>query len=266
MVRLLSGFVLIAVFAAAIWFLAPLPLLVVAEVVLMMAVAEYARLAERIGATIPVVPAATGAGVVCAALAFPWGGTEVAVMAVGLAMGALAVGAGRISPEVPLRVFAAVFPAIYLGLPLGALVAVHSLAGREAVLLLLVTIIVSDTAQFYTGRLLGRHLMTPAISPKKTIEGAIGGFVAGTATLVLVGRWWLPGPVSPGWLAGLGLSVVGFGILGDLFESLLKRSAGVKDSSGLIPGHGGVLDRIDSLLFAVPVYYIFLRYGLRVVA
>jgi phosphatidate cytidylyltransferase len=266
MVRLLSGFVLLAVFAAAIWFLAPLPLLAVAEVVLMLAVAEYARLTARVGAAIPVVPAAAGAGVVCAALAVLQGGAEVPVMAVGLAIGALAVGAGRIAPEVPIRVFAAVFPTIYLGLPLGALVAVHKLAGREAVLLLLLTVIVSDTAQLYTGRLLGRHLMTPAISPKKTIEGAVGGFVAGTAVLVLVGRWWLPQAVSPWWLAGLGVAVVGFGILGDLFESLLKRSAGVKDSSSLIPGHGGVLDRIDSLLFAIPVYYIFLRYGLRVVA
>jgi phosphatidate cytidylyltransferase len=187
-------------------------------------------------------------------------------MAVGLAIGALAVGAGRIAADVPVRVFAAVFPAVYLGLPLGALVAVRSLAGREAVLLLLLTVIVSDTAQLYVGRLFGRHLMTPAISPKKTIEGAVGGLIAGTAALVLVGRWWLPRPVAPGWLAGLGLAVVAFGMLGDLFESLLKRSAGVKDSSGLIPGHGGVLDRIDSLLFAIPVYYIFLRYGLPAVA
>jgi phosphatidate cytidylyltransferase len=266
MIRLLSGFILLAVFAAAIWFLAPLPLLAVAEVVLVLAVVEYAGLSARVGAVIPLVPAAAGAAVVCAALAVPGGGADVAVMAAGLAMGTLAVGAGRIAPDVPLRVCAAVFPAVYLGLPLGALVALHRVAGREAVLLLLVTVIVSDTAQLYAGRLLGRHLMTPAISPKKTIEGAVGGFVAGTAALVLIGRWWLPRGLSPWWLAGLGVAVVGSGILGDLFESLLKRSAGVKDSSGLIPGHGGVLDRIDSLLFAIPVYYIFLRYGLGVVA
>ncbi len=197
MIRLLSGFVLLAVFAAAIWFLAPLPLLLVAEVVLVMGVVEYAGLAARMGAPIPVVPAAAGAAAVCAALAMPSGGTEAAIMAVGLAMGALAIRAGRIAADVPLRVFAAVFPAVYLGLPLGALVAVHRLAGREAVLLLFLAVIVSDTAQFYAGRLFGRHLMTPAISPKKTIEGAVGGFVAGTAAVVLAARWWLPQPVAP---------------------------------------------------------------------
>jgi phosphatidate cytidylyltransferase len=81
----------------------------------------------------------------------------------------------------------------------------------------------------------------------------------GSATLSVVGEWWLPS--VPVWLrALLGATVVALGIAGDLFESMLKRSAGVKDSSALIPGHGGVLDRIDALLFAAPIYYIFLKY------
>src|SRR5438128_961952 len=102
-------------------------------------------------------------------------------------------------------------------------------------------------------------LFAPSISPTKTIEGAAGGRVAGTAVFAIVGAWWLPS-VPPVTRVGIGLGVVAIGIAGDLFESMLKRSAGVKDSSSMIPGHGGFLDRIDALLFAAPVYYIVLRY------
>jgi phosphatidate cytidylyltransferase len=80
------------------------------------------------------------------------------------------------------------------------------------------------------------------------------------AVMAAVAPWWLPGH-STGWVLLVGLALVGLGIAGDLFESLLKRSAGVKDSSTLIPGHGGVLDRIDAMLFAAPVFYVLLRYG-----
>ena len=75
----------------------------------------------------------------------------------------------------------------------------------------------------------------------------------------VAGRWWLPGLAWP-LRALLGAVIVALGIAGDLFESMLKRSAGVKDSSALIPGHGGVLDRIDALLFAAPIYYVVLKY------
>ncbi len=81
----------------------------------------------------------------------------------------------------------------------------------------------------------------------------------GTILMAVVGQWWLPAVPLPIRIA-LGATVVALGIVGDLFESMLKRSAGVKDSSSLIPGHGGVLDRIDALLFAAPVYYIVLKY------
>ncbi len=100
------------------------------------------------------------------------------------------------------------------------------------------------------------------MSPAKTVEGAVGGFVAAA----ILGAWlapqWLAMTHAPGPVAGalLGTLLAGAGMVGDLFESLLKRSAGVKDSSSLIPGHGGVLDRIDSYLFAAPVYFLLLRY------
>jgi phosphatidate cytidylyltransferase len=124
---------------------------------------------------------------------------------------------------------------------------------------MMVAIVVSDSAQYYTGRALGRRPLAPSISPNKTLEGAIGGLVFGTVAFVIGARFVFPG--SSLWLVTLvGACIAALGIVGDLFESLLKRSAAVKDSGTLIPGHGGVLDRIDSWLFAAPVYYVFVRY------
>jgi len=153
----------------------------------------------------------------------------------------------------------ALLPTLYIGLPLGAMLAVREHQGPAVLFLLMATIIVSDSAQYFVGRAFGRRKLAPAISPKKTIEGACGGFVFGTFALVGIGAWWLPS--APVFLRIiLGVAVVALGMAGDLFESMLKRSAGVKDSSALIPGHGGVLDRIDALLFAAPIYYVVLRH------
>ena len=147
---------------------------------------------------------------------------------------------------------------LYVGVPLGMLVALHALHGWRVTLLLVGTVVVSDSAQYYTGRAFGRRPLAPAISPKKTIEGAVGGVVFGTAFMALVGPRAIPG-TAPLVLAVLGVIVVVLGICGDLFESRLKRAAGVKDSSALIPGHGGILDRIDALLFATPAFYLYLQ-------
>jgi phosphatidate cytidylyltransferase len=259
MVRILSGLVLIPVFFSCIWFLPPLALLAVAEAVLVLAFVEYARLAQALGARVPRAASMAAAMAVCAALALNLP-LELPMVAGLVGLGALIVGGRAPSPGVLADVAAAAFPMLYLGLPLGSFVALHATAGREAVLLLLLTIVVSDTAQYFTGRALGRHKLSPVISPKKTLEGALGGFVVAPAALLLAGHWWLPGR-SAGWILLVGMAIVGLGIAGDLFESLLKRSAGVKDSSALIPGHGGVLDRIDAMLFAGPVFYVLLKYG-----
>ena len=162
------------------------------------------------------------------------------------------------APPRSLNVAASLLPVVYIGLPLGSLAAVR-LIGRDATALLIVTLIVSDSMQYYTGRTFGRRKLAPAISPAKTIEGAIGGLIFGSAAMVVGGRWVFP-ELPSALVAAAAVVIVAAGIVGDLFESLLKRSAGVKDSSSLIPGHGGVLDRIDSWLFAGPMYYLFTRY------
>jgi phosphatidate cytidylyltransferase len=114
------------------------------------------------------------------------------------------------------------------------------------------------TGKYLTGRTLGRHPMTPLLSPKKTWQGAVGGIIASMAAAIGIA---LIGPVLPSTLAavGFGLTVGIAGIFGDLAESLLKRDRQTKDASASIPGFGGVLDVIDSLLFAAPVAYLWLR-------
>jgi phosphatidate cytidylyltransferase len=149
---------------------------------------------------------------------------------------------------------------VYIGAPLGMLVALHTLAGWKGTLVLIGTIVVSDSAQYYSGRAFGRRPLAPAISPKKTVEGAIGGVIFGTAFMVVALMVVFPAtPIVVRVL--LGMIVVFLGIFGDLFESRLKRLADMKDSSTLIPGHGGVLDRIDALLFAIPVFYFMVLQG-----
>ena len=262
MTRLLSGAVLVAMAVSAIWFLGTLPLLAVAELVLLLALHEYDRVAGALDLQIAGVVAGAAAMLTCAAVALPGAPLGAVLVAALVALGALALVANRPAARSLGDVAGGLFASIYLGLPLGALVALHRLAGREGLLLLMATVMASDTCQYYTGRAFGRRPLAPAISPGKTVEGALGGFVGGAACFAIVGHWWLPAvPVAMRVL--LGLALVALGIVGDLFESRLKRGAGLKDSSTLIPGHGGVLDRIDALLFAAPVFYVFVRYGFR---
>lgn len=259
MIRVLSALVLLPIVVGTVWFLPPVGTLVLALIAAALAFVEYAALASALGANVPrAIPGAAVLGV-CAALGSGWTIVEVILMTALITMAATAVGAAKLGPEVLRDAAAALFPVIYIGLPLGALAAVRSTAGREALLLVMAVIVISDSAQYYTGRAFGRSPLAPTISPKKTREGAIGGIVFGTLAFTIGSR--LVFPTTPVLLVILvGASISALGIVGDLFESLLKRSAGVKDSGSMIPGHGGVLDRIDSWLFAAPVYYVFVRY------
>jgi phosphatidate cytidylyltransferase len=117
----------------------------------------------------------------------------------------------------------------------------------------------SDTGAYYTGRALGRHKLAPKISPGKTWEGAVGGMVASLLMAVLAHYWFFP---ELSLRAALPLAAVMnvLGVLGDLTESALKRGAGAKDAAQILPGHGGLLDRLDSLLFNAPVIYYFAQF------
>jgi phosphatidate cytidylyltransferase len=252
MTRVLSGVVLAAVALAAILFLPPIGVRILACVVAGLAAHEYLRIVGGDRRFIVLVV------VVCWLLAtgslFSLALVSLLAFA-GVAMSVLF--SGHTGPNAA----ASAFALLYVGMPLGMLVAVHARGGPRATLLLIATVVVSDSMQYYTGRTFGRRPLAPAISPKKTLEGAIGGILFGTVFMAIVGaRVLLAAPVP---MAVLGLVIVLLGIAGDLFESRLKRQANLKDSSALIPGHGGVLDRIDALLFAIPAFYLYLYVSLR---
>ena len=258
MIRILSGVVLGAVALALIWFLSSIALLGVALVVAAVAFTEYEKIVDAIGAKVPFWTALLATLLACAMVPFQWVEIESVLAATLLLIALNVLISDRVGTPLLADTAAAVLAPVYIGLPLGSLVGVHAMAGREAVLLLIATVAVSDTAQFYTGRAFGRTPLALLRSPKKTREGAIGGFIIAPAFLAIAGSYWLP-IAPPLWLAALGVGIVMAGIIGDLFESMLKRAADMKDSGALIPGHGGVLDRIDALLFAAPVFYFFLR-------
>lgn len=132
--------------------------------------------------------------------------------------------------------------------------------GGWVVLLVMAITFGADTGAYFAGRFLGRHKLYEKISPKKTIEGAFGGIAAGVLA-VFIARWSFPGHgwLTPAHCVALGVLGAVFGMLGDLVESMLKRAHGVKDSGRLIPGHGGLLDRIDGLLFAGPAAWLYLE-------
>ena len=130
-------------------------------------------------------------------------------------------------------------------------------AGMQWILLLLAVTWAGDTLALIAGKAFGKHKLAPVLSPKKTWEGAVAGLVGGVAVgmglqPLLLAALPMPHVIAASALIGI------FGQLGDLAESLLKRAAEIKDSSNLIPGHGGALDRMDSLLFAIPVLYFYL--------
>lgn len=157
---------------------------------------------------------------------------------------------------------AAVFAMVYVGLLLGCVVQLRLACGLGALASLLIVVKMGDTGAYAVGRLIGRHPLAPTLSPKKTIEGAAGAFAFSCAASWATFQWLVPA-TSPetaksglewGWLV-FGAVVCAAGMLGDLAESLIKRDVRCKDSSEWLPGFGGVLDVLDSVLLAAPAAY-----------
>ncbi len=159
-----------------------------------------------------------------------------------------------------LRMTATVFGPIYLGGGMAAVAMLKRDGGADGpafVLLSLMLSWVSDTFAYFAGRFLGKRKLYEAVSPKKTVEGALGGLV-GSACGALLGSFFYLRSLPPLHALVLGVVAGGLGQLGDLGESLLKRSVGVKDSGGIVPGHGGILDRVDALLITASLSYLYL--------
>lgn len=155
------------------------------------------------------------------------------------------------------------FGVLYLGLTLGTLSMTRLLPlGEWLIFFLLLVTWASDTGAYLVGTLCGRHRLAPTISPKKTVEGLVGGLIAA----IIAGyaaRWWFLPDVSGLDCLILATLLTITGLWGDLTESAMKRSVGMKDSGGILPGHGGMLDRLDSLLFTAPVFYYYVTMASR---
>ncbi len=192
MTRVFSALVLLPVVVGTVWFLPPVATLVLALVAATLALVEYAAIAEALGTHVPRAVCTAAVLAACAAVAGDYAPTDAVLMMSVIVIGSLAVASGAPGPAVLRDGAAALLPVLYIGLPLGALAAVRAIGGREAILLLMATIVVSDSAQYYTGRAFGRRPLAPSISPKKTVEGAIGGMVFGTIAMVAGGRFVFP--------------------------------------------------------------------------
>jgi phosphatidate cytidylyltransferase len=150
----------------------------------------------------------------------------------------------------------AVLATLYVGMLGGSLIRLHDdfTTGWKLVLFLLMVVWLGDAGAYYVGKSLGRHKLSPRISPKKTVEGLAGGIAVSIITAVIVHfTFFKELPIVHAIVAGVILSIAG--VIGDLAESMWKRSAAVKDSGTLIPGHGGFLDRFDSIFFTAPILY-----------
>ena len=154
------------------------------------------------------------------------------------------------------------FATLYISLSIAHVVLIRLHPQGPCWLTMLVAIVAgSDTGAYYAGRAYGRRTLFPLISPKKTVAGVVGGLFAGILAAEVLNLLF-PTSVNPLVLFVAAGVLVGIGIAGDLTESMIKRSVGVKDSGTILAGHGGVLDRVDSLLLTAPVLYYLLHFGL----
>jgi phosphatidate cytidylyltransferase len=156
------------------------------------------------------------------------------------------------------------FGAVYVGGLMGFLIAIRmwnrgTEMGADLLMMLLVMIWAGDSFAYFVGKSFGRHKLSPVISPNKTWEGAVAGFVFGIVAAVVC-KFTFVRELDLMDAIGLGATVGVSGQIGDLCESIIKRAVKVKDSGGIIPGHGGMLDRVDSLLFAAPAMYYYLSF------
>jgi phosphatidate cytidylyltransferase len=226
---------------------------VLVVVFLVMAVAAYEL--SRALEPLPFV-AALGAGAIPILLAIPYGPTGILAGALMGLPWALLWFAGRPETRTLKAVLAVLLMALWVGAPLAHL----GLFPRSSygVILVLIAVVgpwISDSGAYFAGRFFGRRLLLPSLSPNKTIEGSLGSLLCTMLIVGFVSYQFLDFTLAKAAIIGAGVSI--FSQSGDLFESTLKRILDVKDLGRFLPGHGGVLDRVDSLLFTAPaVYYI----------
>ncbi|MBQ1017736.1 phosphatidate cytidylyltransferase [Micromonospora sp. D93] len=226
---------------------------------------EMARAVRRSGAHPPLVPL-IGGGVLTVGLAWYAGPDALSLGLLVTVLGTMIWRLGDGPAGFQRDLTAATLIAVYVPFLAGfaALLAAAPDDGPLRILATLIGVVLSDTGGYAAGVSFGRHPMAPSISPKKSWEGFAGSVTAaalGSALLL-----WLMFEVAPWWGALFGVAVSCAAVLGDLAESMIKRDLGVKDMSNLLPGHGGLMDRLDSILFAVPTAYLLLAVLVPVVS
>jgi phosphatidate cytidylyltransferase len=265
--RLLTAAVALPILLYAVWSSQPYLFFAIAAVAILAALHELFHIAERAGAPpFRAVGFAAAAGlIVVAAFGRPeWGAAVLAAMTVLLMIATL----GRVEEKsrILISAGATALGVLYVAFLASFIVAIRAIAeppGRAGQLLtlFLAIIMLSDTGAYYTGRALGRHKLAPRVSPAKTVEGSVGGFVAAILGAVASKYAFFPElPIVDAVVLGAVLGPLGQ--FGDLCESLLKRGSDVKDAASILPGHGGFLDRLDSMVLNAPVFYYYYVYVL----
>jgi phosphatidate cytidylyltransferase len=270
MKRILTAAVALPILLFTIWSETPYFFVALAAVAVVLALGEFYNLAAKVG-----YPTQPALGFVTALLVIACFVLERSewIVAVIAALTMTSLGLALAKPDQIKKslvtVAATVLGVVYVAVLAGCLVGVRMMPdsltqpltlrlSSKLLLMFFAMVIFADTGAYYTGRLIGRHKLAPRISPGKTIEGAVGGLVAAIAAgplsrIVFFHEIPIVHAVVLGAMIGL------LGPVGDLAESMLKRGANVKDSGTLLPGHGGVLDRVDSLLFCAPLLYYYSR-------
>jgi phosphatidate cytidylyltransferase len=264
--RILSAVILVPAVLAGVYYARPWPLLVAMGMIGTLCLREYIDLIGRMGIRVRPVAVYAASWLLLIGLQGKWLPIPALLTVLLIVMFLAAIRSEDALRDRALSLMASVLGLAYPVLFLYGAIAVRfdfgERAGMQWFMIVLVTTWVGDSLALFTGRRFGRTSFAPKISPNKTNEGALGGLIGGIAAAIIL-QGWLFRELPLGHVFVVSILVGVFGQLGDLAESMLKRAAEVKDSSHLIPGHGGILDRIDSLLFAFPVTHLYLVFMYR---
>ena len=273
--RVLSAVIFVPAIAVLVW-LHPISFLVLVCVITMLILIEFYQLADSIGANIfkslgvilcllfPILAYISNENGISSFLP-SWFNTET-IIYISIFVAILYQVIKRDTNAALLTISTFFLGIVYVGWMLGRhLVLVRQMTnGIELAFLFIAIVWLGDTGAYATGRLLGQHKLIPAISPGKTVEGSIGGLLFGILGGIAIKYAFSVKDIALHHVIILGLLLGIIGQIGDLGESLLKRNADKKDSGNLIPGHGGLLDRCDSMILTAPVFYYYLKYLLHI--
>jgi phosphatidate cytidylyltransferase len=252
--RVLTAAVLIPVVLGLIFWAPNRGVRLVLTIVALLCLSEFLKLAAHYRAQ-PMRLVAYLAGAWTVAAELPVGAPF--FLCITLLLMTLAMRGNRELESALLSVAATLFGIVYTAVPFRLAAEIHAQpSGPHWLLYALLINWVGDTAAYYVGRSVGKHRLAPLVSPNKTWEGAVASAVAGAVVGTLYLRHFIPAGPAPGFAVALSVAVNVAGQVGDLAESALKRGAGVKDSGSILPGHGGILDRLDGVLFSVAVVYL----------